>query len=109
MHFEMSINFATSTVSRIDGGEVVVAERCLRSRDCNDDMAASLRFLYGHDERLVLRRLRVRVPDERRQRVGVVADPGHARVPQVNGTPDGVHLGAAEIEYLDPLGHEGNC
>src|SRR5215468_11075420 len=109
MHFEMSMSLATSTVLRIEGGGVVVAERCLRSRDCNDDMGASLRFLDGHDERLVLGGLCVCVPDEWRQRVGDVADPGHARVAPVNGDPDGVHLGAAAIEHFDPLGHADDC
>src|SRR5215467_806538 len=44
MHFERSMSLETSTVSRADGGGVVVAERCLRSSDCSDDMAAPYAF-----------------------------------------------------------------
>src|SRR5262245_43426253 len=108
MHFETSMSLATSTVWRIDGAGVVVAERCWRSNDCNDDMAAPLRLLDGHDERLELRRLRVRVADERCQRIGDVADPRHAGVTPVNRDTNGVHLGAAAVERHEATGDTGN-
>src|SRR5512145_2133386 len=67
MHFEMSMSFATSSVSRTPGGDVVEAER----RVTSSDWSAMVRLLSSgharrslldvHEERLELRGLDARV------------------------------------------------
>jgi hypothetical protein len=42
MHFEISMSFATSSVSRTLGDGIVVAERRVMSSDCRVDMATAL-------------------------------------------------------------------
>src|SRR5262245_39518974 len=101
MHFETSISFATSVVWRADGDGVVVAERRVMSSDCSAMAASDL--LDVDEERLELRRLRVGVAHERRQRVGEVAHPCHALEAPVDRDADRVHFGAVAVEGLDAL------
>src|SRR5512146_1751234 len=109
MHFETSMSFATSSVCRIFGAEVVEAERRVTSsvRAMSRLLGHARRSLLDvHQERLELRGLCVAVADERRERVREVPGPGLAVEPPVERDPDGVDLLAVDLERLDPLGDD---
>src|SRR5512137_963339 len=102
MHLEMSISLATGSAAwRTWGAEVVVAERFWISSDC---IVFSLRFLDVDQERLELRRLRVRVSDVRRQAVGEVAGLGHPDEAPVDRYADRVDLLAVALQVRHALG-----
>src|SRR5262245_26448111 len=103
MHFDSSISLAICGTCRTWGVGVVVAERATTSRLCKLAMVSSSCLLDVHQERLELRRLRVRIADERRERVGQVAVLGHPLEAPVDGYADGVHLLAVDIERTDAL------
>src|SRR5512143_1284736 len=107
MHFETSMSFATSSVRRICGAEVVEAERRVTSsvwRAMSRLLDHARRSLLDvHQERLELRGLGVAVADERGERVREVAGSGLAVEPPVQRDADGVDLLAVDLERLDPL------
>src|SRR5271154_2632434 len=78
MHLVVSMSFATWPVyaSRASGSGRVVAERRTISKDCND-ISSLLGLLDLDQKRFELGRLRVRVADRRRQRVGQESGLGH--------------------------------
>src|SRR5512138_1624232 len=101
MHLEMSISLATGSAAwRTWGAGVVVAERFWISSDC---IVFSLRLLDVDQERLELRRLRVRVRHVRRQVVREVAGLGHPDETPVDRYADRVDLLAVALEIRDPL------
>src|SRR5271170_1337322 len=67
--------------------------------------ASPLGLFDVHDERLVLRRLRVCIAHEGRQRVGQIALLRHTLEAPVIRYADRVHLGTVAIERLDALGN----
>src|SRR5512135_920173 len=106
MHFEMSISLATgASAPRTCGAAVVVAERFWISSDCI--VCPPLRLLDVDQERLELRRLRVRVGDVRRQVVREVAGLGHADEAPVDRYAHRVDLLALALEVREPLGDHG--
>src|SRR5215510_7741059 len=104
MHLDSSMSLATSSVFRMLGEGVVVAERDWMSSDDCMVMALSSGFLDVHEERLELRRLRVRVADVRRQRVREVAVLRHPHESPVDRDAHGMHLLAVALERTDALG-----
>src|SRR6185503_17687795 len=65
-----------------------------------------LHFLDPDQERLELRRLRVGITDERRQRVRQIARLGEPGESPVNGDAHGVHGLAIDVQRPDALGHD---
>src|SRR5262245_33370110 len=104
MHLDSSMSLATSSVLRMLGEGVVVAERDWMSSDDCMVMALSSGFLDVHEERLELRRLRVRVAHVRRQRVREVAVLRHSNESPVDRDAHRVHLLAVALERVDALG-----
>src|SRR5581483_7656379 len=102
MHFEMSISLATLAVSRTPGGGVVVADRCLMSRDCRAIRVSSNLF-HVHQERLEFRRVGVGVADKGRERVGEVARPGDALEAPVDRNAYGVDFPTLHLERAQAL------
>src|ERR1700693_1503581 len=92
MHLVVSMSFATSPVCapRTSGSGRVVAERRMMSSDCKG-MLNLLGLLDLDQGRLEFRRLRVRVTDRRRQRVGQEPWLGHPHEAPMNGHPNRVH------------------
>src|SRR5450830_163940 len=110
MHLETSISLATSPAcaERALGEGVVVAERRLISRDCNDDIRGSSNLLDLDQEGLELGGEAVAVPHERRQRVGQEARLGQALETPVDGDAHVLHGLALDLHRLDALGHQGH-
>src|SRR5450755_892970 len=134
MHELTSMSLATSGWWRASGEGVVVADRSAMSRDWSDDMVRSpagpsrrrprpprgaangceapsgswSRLLDVDDERLVFRRLRVGVADDRRQRVHEVARLGDADEAPVDRQAHRVRAFAVDVERGDSLGHDRN-
>src|SRR5512137_486660 len=105
MHLEMSISLATGSAAwRTCGAAVVVAERFWISSDCI--VCSPLRFLDVDQERLELRRLRVRVSDVRRQVVREVAGLGHPDEAPVDRYADRIDLLAVALQVRDALGDD---
>src|ERR1700686_1615896 len=106
MHLVVSMSFATWPVyaPRTWGSGSVGAERRTMSRDCNG-IYTLLDLLDLDQERLEFRRLRVRVADRRRQRVGQEPGLGHPHEAPMDGHPDRVHDFAVDIQGADAFGH----
>src|SRR5512135_578928 len=106
MQREMSMSLATSSVERAEGPWEVLAERALMSSDCRG-MASSSGLLDVDEERLVLGRLDVGVPDRGGERVHHVPLAGEPVEAPVEGDADGVHLLALDGQRPDALGDQG--
>src|ERR1700704_2647663 len=111
MHLVVSMSFATVTSpvpERISGSGRVVAERLMMSSDCSA-MVIPLQLLYLDKEGFELRRLRVGITDERRQRVGDEAGFRKALEAPVDGNADVVQRLAVHLERSQLLGDDGHC
>src|SRR5262245_23211568 len=108
MHFVVSISFATVPAcdSRTLGGGVVVAERRMMSRDCSGIAfsCSGLCLFHANEEGLELRRLRVGVADDRRQRVREVSRLRDAGEAPVDRDAYVMHRLAVDVERPDALG-----
>src|SRR5712672_2670270 len=110
MHLVVSMSFATVTSpvpERISGSGRVVAERLMMSSDCSA-MVIPLQLLDLDEKRFELRRLRVGITDERRQRVGDEAGFRKALEAPVDGNADVVQRLAVHLQRSQPLGHDGH-
>src|SRR5512141_2841044 len=96
MHFETSMSFATSSVCRIFGAEVVEAERRVTSS------VRAMSRLLGHARRSLLDVHQERL-ELRGERVREVPGLGLAVEPPVQRDADRVDLLAVDLERLDAL------